>query len=160
MCAQSLSYVWLFVTPWTVACQAPLPMEFSRQEYWSELPFPSPGDIPDPGIKPHLLHGRWDSLPLHHLGGPYLTWHPFKSDIWIPDSFPIAWFNSGLFPWFAIGIKMYLGIKKGWRCWRIGCNHRVPLAMKSYPQNVSFLCKIPVVQSTHVNCVRILYLGW
>ena len=41
-----------FVTPWTVACQAPLSMEFSRQEYWSGLPFPSSGDLPDPGIKP------------------------------------------------------------------------------------------------------------
>ena len=38
-------------TPWTVACQAPLSMESSRQEYWSGLPFPSPGDLPDPGIK-------------------------------------------------------------------------------------------------------------
>ena len=41
----------LFATPWTIACQAPLSMGFSRQEYWSGLPFPSPGDIPDPGIK-------------------------------------------------------------------------------------------------------------
>ena len=40
------------VTPWTVACQAPPSVGFSRQEYWSGLPFPSPGDIPDPGIKP------------------------------------------------------------------------------------------------------------
>ena len=40
------------VTPWTVARQAPLSMGFSRQEYWSGLPFPSPGDLPDPGIKP------------------------------------------------------------------------------------------------------------
>ena len=40
-----------FVTPWTVACQAPLSMGFSRQEYWSGLPFPSPGDLPDLGIK-------------------------------------------------------------------------------------------------------------
>ena len=39
-------------TPWTVACQAPLSMGFSRQEYWSGLPFLSPGDLPDPGIKP------------------------------------------------------------------------------------------------------------
>ena len=50
--AQSLSHVWLFVTPWTVACQVPLCMEFSRQEYWSGLPFPSSGNLPDPGIKP------------------------------------------------------------------------------------------------------------
>ena len=44
-----------FATPWTVACQAPLPMEFSRQEYWSGLPFPPPGDVPTPGIKPASL---------------------------------------------------------------------------------------------------------
>ena len=48
---KSLSRVWLFATPWTVAYQAPLSMGFSRQEYWSGLPFPSPGDLPDPGIK-------------------------------------------------------------------------------------------------------------
>ena len=41
-----------FAIPWTVACQAPLSMEFPRQEYWSGLPFPSPGDLPNPGIKP------------------------------------------------------------------------------------------------------------
>ena len=41
----------LFVTPWAVAHQAPLSMEFPRQEYWSSLPFPSPGDLPDPGFK-------------------------------------------------------------------------------------------------------------
>ena len=40
------------VTPWTVACQAPLSMGFLSQEYWSVLPFPSPGDLPDPGIEP------------------------------------------------------------------------------------------------------------
>ena len=45
-----LSCVWLFEIPWTVAYQAPPSMEFSRQEYWSGLPFPSPGDIPNPGI--------------------------------------------------------------------------------------------------------------
>ena len=44
--------VWLFVTQWTVACQAPLSMGFSRQDYWSRLPFPSLGDLPDPGIEP------------------------------------------------------------------------------------------------------------
>ena len=49
---KSLSHVQLFVTPWTGAYQAPLSMEFSRQEYWSGLPFPSPGDLPNPGIKP------------------------------------------------------------------------------------------------------------
>ena len=47
-----LSHVRLFATPWTVAYQAPPSMGFSRQEYWSGLPFPSPGDLPDPGIEP------------------------------------------------------------------------------------------------------------
>ena len=47
-----LSHVRFVVTPWTVAYQASLSMEFSRQEYWSGLPFPSPGDLPNPGIEP------------------------------------------------------------------------------------------------------------
>ena len=46
-CAELLSHVHLFAMPWTVACQAPLSVEFSRQEYWSELLFPTPGDLPD-----------------------------------------------------------------------------------------------------------------
>ena len=51
----SLNCIQLFVTPRTIACQAPLSMRFSRQEYWSGLPFPSPGDLPNPGIKPVFL---------------------------------------------------------------------------------------------------------
>ena len=49
---KSLSHVRLFATLWTVACQAPPSMEFSRQEYWSGLAFPSPGDLPNPGFEP------------------------------------------------------------------------------------------------------------
>ena len=49
---KSLSRVRLFAIPWIVAYQSPQSMEFSRQEYWSGLPFPSPGDLPDPGIEP------------------------------------------------------------------------------------------------------------
>ena len=49
---KSLSRVWLFVTPWTVAHQAPPSMGFPKQEYWNGLPFPSPGDLPHPGIEP------------------------------------------------------------------------------------------------------------
>ena len=52
VCVQWLSCVRLFATPWVVACHAPLSMELSRQEYWSGLSFPPPGDLPDPGIKP------------------------------------------------------------------------------------------------------------
>ena len=64
------SHVLLCVTIWTVACQASLSMAFSRQEYWSGLPFPSPGDLPDPGIKPASPAWQVDSLPLSHLGSP------------------------------------------------------------------------------------------
>ena len=49
---KSLSHVQLVATPWTIAYQVPLSMGFSRQEYWSGLPFPSPGDLPNPGIEP------------------------------------------------------------------------------------------------------------
>ena len=62
-----LSHVQLFATPWTVARQAPLSLEFSRQEYWSSrLPFPTPGDLPDPGIKPSspALAGRFFTTEL------------------------------------------------------------------------------------------------
>ena len=51
----SLSHVQLFVTPWAVACQTPLCMEFSSQEYWNGLSFPTPGNLPDPGIEPSSL---------------------------------------------------------------------------------------------------------
>ena len=51
VCAQLLNPVRLFATPWTVACQPPLSMGFPRQEYWSRLPFPSPGHLPGPGIE-------------------------------------------------------------------------------------------------------------
>ena len=57
-----LSHVQLFVTQWPVICQAPLSMEFSRQEYWSRLPFPSPGDLPDPEIEPRSPASQVDAL--------------------------------------------------------------------------------------------------
>ena len=60
------SRVWLFVAPWAVTHQAPLSMGFSRQEYWSGLPFPSPGDLPDPGIEP-------GSLTFPALAGKFFT---------------------------------------------------------------------------------------
>ena len=63
VCALSLSHVWLFATPWTVAHQPPLFKGFPRQEYLSGLPFPSPGDLPDPGIEPKPPALQADSLP-------------------------------------------------------------------------------------------------
>ena len=71
MCVLSgFSRVWLFAIPWTIARQAPLSMGFSRQEYWSGLPCPPPGDLLDPGIKPGSPALQADSLPLSHLGSP------------------------------------------------------------------------------------------
>ena len=64
-----LSCVQLFMTPWTIAHQGPLSMGFPRQEYWSRLPFPTPGDLPDPGIKPV-------SLVLPTLAGGFFTTEP------------------------------------------------------------------------------------
>jgi len=69
-----------FVTPWTLAHQAPLSMEFSRQEYWSELPFPSPGDLPDPGIKlasPALI-GRFFTTELPRKPGNTSPYYSIK----------------------------------------------------------------------------------
>ena len=67
---KSLSRVRLFVTPWTVVYEAPQSMEFSRQEYWSGLPFPSPGDLPNPGIEPGSPTLQSDALPSEPPGKP------------------------------------------------------------------------------------------
>ena len=60
---KSFSHVRLFATPWTIAYQAPPSMGFSKQEYWSGLPFPSPGDLPNPGFKPRSPALQADALP-------------------------------------------------------------------------------------------------
>ena len=65
-----LSCVWLFVIPWTLAYQDPLSLEFSRQEYWSGLPFPSPEDLPNPGIKSSSPALQADALPYEPPGKP------------------------------------------------------------------------------------------
>ena len=67
---KSPSRVRLFATPWTVAYQAPPSMGFSRQEYWSGLPFPSPGDLPDPGIEPGSPALEADALTSEPPGKP------------------------------------------------------------------------------------------
>ena len=68
--AQLLSRAQLFATPWTIARQAPLSVGSSREEYWSGLPFPSPRDLPDPGIKPRSPARQVDSLPSGPTGKP------------------------------------------------------------------------------------------
>ena len=91
--AQSLSRVLLFMTPWTVACQAPLSTGFSQQEYWSELPFTSLGDLGDPRIElksPISPALQAYSLPMSHLrillkNGPHEKKNFFvKKEIWRP----------------------------------------------------------------------------
>ena len=64
----SLSCILPLATSWTMTRQSPLSMDFSRQEYWSGLPFPSPGRLPDPGIKPRSLALQVDSLPSEPSG--------------------------------------------------------------------------------------------
>ena len=81
MCVLSrFSRVRLFVTPWTIACQAPLSKRFSRQEHWSGLLCPSPGDLPDPGIKPVSL-----TIPAF-VGGFFIanaTWVHLKMEYYL-----------------------------------------------------------------------------
>ena len=85
LCSSVLSRVWLFMTPWTVAHQAPLSTEFSRQKYWSGLPFHSLANLPDPGIEPTCPLSpalQVDSLPTELWGKPiytcsFLTTPPF-----------------------------------------------------------------------------------
>ena len=81
---KSLSRVWLFATPWTVAHQAPPSMGFSRQGYWSGLPFPSPGDLPNPGIKPRSPALQADALLSEPPGPKY-----FYCTISIPKILPV-----------------------------------------------------------------------
>ena len=71
-CKQQKTCLKTFATPWTAASQAPPFMGFSRQEYWSGLPFPSPGDLPDPGIEPGSPTLQADALPSKPPGKPRL----------------------------------------------------------------------------------------
>ena len=79
--------VQLFAIPWTIAHQAPLSVEFSRQGYWSELPFPSPGDLPDPGIEPRSPILEAGSLPSEPPGKLFHT--QAKESQWTAKIFKI-----------------------------------------------------------------------
>ena len=80
MKVKSLSHVQLFATPWTVAYQAPPSMEFSRQQYSNGLPFPSPGDLPDPGIKAGSRTLQADASPSEPPGKLVRERYPGKSN--------------------------------------------------------------------------------
>ena len=85
---KSLSRVQLFATPWTVAYQASPSMGFSRQEYWSGLPFPSPGDLPNPGIEPGFPALVADALTSELPGKPNPSANAGQS---CPVTLPSVW---------------------------------------------------------------------
>ena len=87
----SFSHVWLFVTPWTVAHQAPPPMSFYRQEYWTEFPFPSPRNLPNPGIKPGSPTLQADTLlsELPEKPDGSDSWTIKKAECWRIDAFEL-----------------------------------------------------------------------
>ena len=87
-----LSLVRFFVTPWTVAYQASLSMGFSRQEYWSGLPFPSPGDLPDSGIEPGSPALETDVLTSEPPGKPSRSLLVnYSEEAMAPHSSTLAW---------------------------------------------------------------------
>ena len=96
VCICVFSHIQLFVTPGTTACQAPLYMELSKQEYWSKLPFPTPGALPAPRIESeilHHLHWQADCLPQSHWESPgkvysCSTQDLYKCQIIFLESFP------------------------------------------------------------------------
>ena len=97
-----------FVTPWTVACQAPLFMEFSRQEYWSGLPFPSPVNLPNPGIElmsPALPGGFSTTEPPGKPHGQYISIQKIKCSYPTPLIF---FFLSLSLSYFCSILKTYL----------------------------------------------------
>ena len=79
-----LSRIGLFAIPWTVVYQVSPSMRFSRREYWSGLPFPSPGDLPNPGIEPRSLALQADTLPSEPPGKPF-RWQQLPSILRMRD---------------------------------------------------------------------------
>ena len=123
---KSFRRVQLFATPWTVAHQAPPSMRFSRQEYWSGLPFPSTGDLPDPGIEPRSPTLQADALTSKPPGKP-------KSNY-------IRFGYMGFWQ-FTVQICTYKGSSTSW--WPIGCtgNQVVSCDFKQlHPWGLLFVC--------------------
>ena len=101
MCAESFSHVQLSVTPWTVGFQALLSTGFSRQEYWSGLSCPPPGDLPNPGSSPGLAHCRWILYRLSQQGSlRILEWvaYPFsRGSCWPRNQTRVSCVAGGFF---------------------------------------------------------------
>ena len=112
--------VWLFVTLWTTACQAPLSMGFSRQEFWSGLPFPTPRDLPNLEIEPAPLTstGIGRRVLYHYLGSPHLWKQSFHEILQLslpacitcllPGALLIAvGFHDSILPWFSLNLSAH-----------------------------------------------------
>ena len=93
--AEDLTFNRSLATPWTVACQAPLSTGFPRQEYWSGLPFPSPGDPPNPGLEPKAPALKADSLLLSHQGFP----NRFLASLYAHCNILACWMAYPSTPW-------------------------------------------------------------
>ena len=109
-----------FVSPWTIACQAPLSMGFPRQECWSGLPFPSTGDLPNPGSNPSLLHCRWFLYHLSHrnvkwssnckIVFQFLKWLNMRVTIWPNNSTPRFIQEKGKQPYIDFYVNFHSSI--------------------------------------------------
>ena len=108
---KSLSHVWFFATPWTVAHQAPPSRGFSRQEYWSGLPFPSPGDLPDPGIEPRSPTLEADALTSEPLRNTTISWPLLINGIFLGELGWIATLLKGY------GTELFFKYPKGHLWW-------------------------------------------
>ena len=117
-----LGHAWLFTAPWTAAHQAPLSMRFSRQGYWRGLPFPSPGDLPNPGIKPGFPSLQADSLPTELQGKPNSILKsrdntlPTKVHLVKAMVFPVVMYGCG--SWTIKKAEHWRIDAFEWWCWR------------------------------------------
>ena len=139
------SHVWLFVTLWTIARQAPLSMGFSRKEYWSGFPCPPPGDLPNSGIEPMSLLSpgltggffttgtTWEAQYVHTSG--MKSWQTLTEYIWsmtwdfISDKLPTAGEASGA--------QIRSGVQ---RCWGSGAVYTPPSVLPSLPIHCGWRC--------------------
>ena len=126
---KSLSRVWLFVTPWTVAYQALPSMRFSRQEYWSGLPFPSPGDLPNPGIEPGSPALQTDALPSEPPGKPFLTEHS-KNSSYLDQNSPQYCYRGLL----SCSVSNSVKFSSEFRCSLTGGKHLQVSTVQSIPK--------------------------
>ena len=117
------SCVRFFATLWTVAHPAPLSMGFSREEYWSGLPCPPPGDLPDPGIKPASVSciGRWILYHQHHLGIPFINYFHQRNQL-----------RFSFWLWCSVYRDICFQILGSWHGICVSFYENLPTSMQSY----------------------------